>query len=122
MNYNKPFTKKVNVLGSEWTIILEVKDTTKIPYYNHVNGWADVSVHEIHVGIFQKHEINDLKNIAVYYKRTLRHEIIHAFLMESGLDTQTDSCRAWATNEEMVDWIAGQFPKIQMVLKELDAL
>lgn len=45
-----------------------------------------------------------------------RHEIVHAFLYESGLDCNTD----WATNEEMVDWFAIQFPKLQKIYKELD--
>lgn len=51
---------------------------------------------------------------------TLRHEVIHAFLNESGL--QWNSLvpeRAWAKNEEMVDWLAIQFPKIMKVYREL---
>ena len=52
---------------------------------------------------------------------TLRHEIIHAFLNESGLGWNSMPVeRAWAKNEEMVDWIAIQFPKISKVFKELD--
>ncbi|MFD1464645.1 hypothetical protein ACFQ4L_00875 [Lapidilactobacillus mulanensis] len=37
-----------------------------------------------------------------------RHELIHAFLCESGLAENSD----WAQNEEVVDWIARQFPKL----------
>jgi hypothetical protein len=43
-----------------------------------------------------------------YWKKVLRHELVHAFIYESGLDT----CCGWARNEEMTDWIATQFPKI----------
>lgn len=47
------------------------------------------------------------------YKRLLRHEIVHAFFDESGLAHSANSCdSAWSTNEEMVDWIAIQGPKI----------
>lgn len=49
---------------------------------------------------------------------TFRHELIHAFLNESGL--QWDSVRVdhWAKNEEMVDWFAIQFPKLLKAFKE----
>ena len=48
----------------------------------------------------------------------MRHEIIHAFLCESGLAENSD----WATNEELVDWIAIQAPKLIKAWKDADAL
>lgn len=52
-------------------------------------------------------------------KKDLRHEIIHAFLFESGLSSNTNCCfGAWAEYEEMVDRIAIQFPKILKVFEE----
>lgn len=43
----------------------------------------------------------------------LRHEIIHAFLRESGLTESAHATEnAWVQNEEMVDWFAVQWPKI----------
>ena len=42
----------------------------------------------------------------------LRHEIVHAFLFESGLAESSFSTDAWAKNEEMIDWIAFTGPKI----------
>lgn len=56
-------------------------------------------------------------------RETIRHELIHAFLSESGLQWNTFAAeRAWAKNEEMVDWIAIQFPKLIKAFKEADAL
>ena len=56
-------------------------------------------------------------------KKTLRHELIHAFLAESGLSANAlSNYTSWAENEEMVDWIAIQFPKILEVFKEVDCL
>lgn len=53
-------------------------------------------------------------------RETLRHEVIHAFLNESGLGWNSLPLEhAWAKNEEMVDWIAIQFPKIQKVYVKL---
>lgn len=56
----------------------------------------------------------------VILKEVLRHEIIHAFLWESGLDVCSPD--QWACNEEMVDWIAMQFPKMVKAMKEAKAL
>lgn len=59
----------------------------------------------------------------IYTKSTLRHEITHAFLNESGLSDNANQYRhSWAINEEMVDWIAIQSPKIFKVFQELGLL
>jgi len=42
----------------------------------------------------------------VFFERTLRHELIHAFLWESGLSE-------YAYDETIVDWMALQFEKIE---------
>lgn len=52
----------------------------------------------------------------------LRHEIVHAFLEESGLGYDSLSVVQWAKNEEMVDWFAIQSPKIFATYKELGIL
>ena len=52
-------------------------------------------------------------------KKQLRHEIIHAFLAESGLQTNFEHCRQFGHDETMVDWIAIQFPKIYKVYKDV---
>lgn len=56
-------------------------------------------------------------------KATIRHEIVHAFLHESGLtEASIIYDKPWATNEEMVEWFALQGPKIYRAWKEADAL
>lgn len=56
-------------------------------------------------------------------KETIRHELIHAFLNESGLGWNTFAQeKAWAKNEEMVDWLAIQFPKIMKAFKDADCI
>ncbi len=59
-------------------------------------------------GSSYKDDIDVSDKIEVLLKQTLRHEMIHCFLHESGLDFSSD----WAKNEEMVDWFALQFPKL----------
>lgn len=51
---------------------------------------------------------------AEFERIAMRHEILHAFLYQSGLDTSSfisENC-GWARNEEMIDWFAMQAPKI----------
>lgn len=45
----------------------------------------------------------------------LRHELIHAFFCEAGLDD-------YSSNEQLVDWIAIQSPKIFKIFQELEIL
>ena len=56
------------------------------------------------------------ENLAEYKKVVIRHELIHAFLFESGLDAAS-----WAMNEEMVDWFALQAPKLMKAFEEAGA-
>ena len=51
-------------------------------------------------------------------KKTLRHEIIHAFMFESGLD----ECSTWGVDESLIDWIALQFPKMLKAFEEAECI
>ena len=56
-------------------------------------------------------------------RETLRHEIVHAFLEESGLSASAASSMGpWSKNEEMVDWIALQAPKMLKAFEETGCL
>lgn len=52
-------------------------------------------------------------------KQTLRHEILHAYLYEAGLGESSLATDCWATNEEMVDWFARMWPKINETYKQV---
>lgn len=60
-----------------------------------------------------------LGDLEYYEKKVLRHEILHAYLFESGLRENSNEINSWAMNEEMIDWFALQFPKILKTYKEL---
>lgn len=67
-------------------------------------------------------ELNDTERENMM-KCTLRHELIHAFLNESGLSASANVWgMAWTKNEEMVDWMAIQFPKILESYRWCDCL
>ena len=109
--------KKVNILGTEYKVY-EANESNDIKLIGK-DGYCDTSVKECVVD-----EMNNTdpsagkKNLPEYKKTVTRHEIIHAFLFESGLDV----CSEWARNEEMVDWLAIQFPKMLKAFEEADCL
>lgn len=55
-------------------------------------------------------------------KMVLRHEITHALFQSCGLDFCSLSSESWATNEEMVDFIAYVGPELFRVWKELELI
>lgn len=107
--------RTINVLGTDIKIVFrkEVDD----PQLDDLGGYFDSSENLIVVKIPEK-EKNSLGNLENWQKKTLRHEIVHAFLYESGLDWSASSVDCWATNEEMVDWFAIQAPKIGKIFRE----
>lgn len=54
-------------------------------------------------------------------KENLRHEIIHAFLLESGLGYNIEH-KEYGHEETMIDWLAIQSPKIFKAFKEAGCL
>lgn len=105
----------MNILGREYTI--EYKTEKEDEVLNDSDGYTEVSTAKIVINDF-----NDWNEEARKYMKAkvLRHELIHAFLHESGLSLSTTN--KWAMNEEMVDWIAIQIPKMIQVMKEAGCL
>ena len=106
----------VNILGTGYKII-KVDPNTDDKRLEDANGYCDYYAKEI-VAIKYKETEESFKDIYAFNRKTLRHEIVHAFLAESGLRGNCD----WARAEEMVDWIAIQFPKMLKAFKEANAL
>jgi hypothetical protein len=111
---------KVNILGTEYTI--QRRSEKKDPKLEGKDGYMDSSTKEIIVEVFEE-DSDSKRDLEYYAKAVIRHEIIHAFLFESGLDTCSNShFGGWSENEEMVDWIAIQFPKLQKAFEEVGCL
>lgn len=109
---------KINILGTEYELIgSTAKDH---PLLGERNGYCDGTLKCI---VYDNDTSEwDLGNKQYKLNQILRHEILHAFLIESGLDCCCYSEEPWARNEEMVDWFAIQSPKIFDVYKKLDIL
>lgn len=119
-------TMKIDILGTEYRI--ETHKVSEDSYMeekglagyceeeNKLIVVADMSEEKYFVGMDEKAQ-------ETYRKKTLRHEIMHAFLNESGLsDSSNRFDGAWAKNEEMVDWLAIQTPKIFSTFKKMNIL
>ena len=98
-----------------WSICIIDEDDYR--YDREADGWCDPSVKEILIFNY-KQSAESVKDLIAYQKKVLRHEIVHAFLYESGLWQNAYGSKCWAKNEEMIDWMAIQIPKIQRAYKE----
>lgn len=104
----------VDVLGTEYEIIQS--DKLKDSNLEQNDGYIDFTTKKIVIDTFKPSPgcVEDLKK---YKKQVLRHELVHAFLFESGLDGSS-----WGNNEEIVDWIAIQSIKLFDVFNKMDLI
>lgn len=110
--------KKVNILGTEYTILFDVPET-EMPEYS--DGCMDQTIKTIKIAKIETDQ-DSVKDLEEYKKKVLRHEIVHAFLYESGLWSNSSCKSAWAQDEELTDWIAIQFPKMLKAFEEAECL
>lgn len=109
---------QINILGTEYEIIKG--SVLNCPSLKELDGFTDYTVKQIVVlnfGTVEK-DNRSFEDFEFLQKKALRHEIIHAFLFESGLNVNSNDVSQWATNEEMVDWFAIQWPKLSKAFKE----
>jgi len=106
--------KTVEVLGVPYAII--DGDRSKDPCLDKADGYCDHTIKTCVIDTLIKTS-DSVADLETYRKQVIRHELVHAFLFESGLGAES-----WGCNEEIVDWIAFQFPKMLRAFEEADAL
>lgn len=113
------YKKSVNILGTQYKIKIK-ENYEDIALAGTTDGYCDETLHEIVVQDMERHKSHPqaLGDLDSYQDRCLRHELIHAYLNESGLMTNSK----WARDEEMVDWLAIMLPKIFKTFQELGIL
>lgn len=104
--------KTVRVLGTKYEII--IKQEKDDPELARKYGYIWYRMYQIIIeDLYKDLPDEPIQALDVAIKNTLRHEILHAFLFESGLcESSLQYSAGWARNEEMVDWFALQAPKI----------
>lgn len=116
----------INILGTPYSVGMkryeEVEDFERLSISGYCDGYSkEIVVCDMHT--FKGWEKEKENSIAEAQKQTLRHEIVHAFLTESGLTDNAHICEvSWAKNEELVDWIANQGLKIHKAWVEAGAV
>ena len=100
---------KVNILGTEYEI--DYKDLSG----EDIDGYCDYTSKHI---VIRNDNSNGVEGFENLQKKQLRHEIIHAFLAESGLQCNFEHANRWGHEETMVDWFAIQAPKIYEAFKQ----
>lgn len=117
---------KINILGAEYTVNYCNYADKAIFEKRGICGYHDGTTKEIvigKIGTFPGFEEETEERCKQEEKEILRHEIVHAFLHESGLaDSSLQYSNGWAKNEEMVDWIAMQFSKMYKAFKDADCV
>lgn len=108
--------KEINILGTTYKLYENV-DPKELP--EGMGGLTELYSKNIKIVDYSKFDCDTSIELV---KQTIRHELVHAFLFESGLAGNSFQNGAWADNEEIVDWIAMQTPKMFKLFKELDIL
>lgn len=103
---------KVNILGTEYTVVMAERHED--PTLDRCDGYCDKTSKKIVVA--NKDPKCDLDDFEAYQRQCLRHEIIHAFLFESGL--HGNFSHETGHDETYVDWIAVQYPKMKKAFVE----
>ena len=105
---------KINILGTEYdyNITTDKEDVTLCNKAGYCDSYAKIIAVE---SDFNERNPDCIKDFNSLKKKVIRHGFIHAFLAESGLDD-------YASNEQLVDWIAFQFPKLLKAFQEVEAI
>jgi len=105
---------KLNILGTTYKVgKASPKDDIRL---EECDGYCDEYDKRICVcNDYNENFSQGSRNLSAFKKKVLRHEIIHAFLFESGLTEQ-------GQNETYTEWIASQFPKLLKAFKKVGAI
>lgn len=115
----------LDVLGTMYVIYESKMSTDDSLKENGLAGYCDATDRKIVIADITEKEYFDLDSDEArkrYRQELLRHEIIHAFLSEAGLrDSANPFESAWTKNEEMIDWFAIMWTKIQTAFEAVGA-
>ena len=107
---------KINILGTEYEIIMDVpqNEDTRL---KTADAYCDFTTKQIKVSPMEPDE-NTFNNLDSWKQKVVRHELVHAFMYESGLDNNSE----WGRDETLIDWIAIQLPKLMKAAVEAGAI
>lgn len=103
---------KIDILGSRWDVcIVEPSDDDRLENTDGFCDWTDSKI-----VIANRMNEGNLQAPWSYLLKVIRHELVHAFMRESGLGECAFNDQDM--EEIMVDWIAIQWYKIEKAIDE----
>lgn len=109
----------LTILGSEWT--MRIATIEEEPILANADGITDWSTKTMLIKAKQGESEFPLADFQSYQKEVRRHEIVHAYLFESGLGN--DFCHPeYGHDETTIGWMAIQIPKMMETFRRADAL
>lgn len=108
---------KIDVLGTKYDLTFSTEAKDKM--LKNCDGYCDSIAKKLVVDDCTTD--CDFTDPSDYVKKNIRHEIIHAFMFESGLGANWQHPR-FGHEETVVDWFAVQLPKLLKAFETADAL
>lgn len=104
--------RKINILGTEYEIA-EDSGLCRTDFDGICKNYVkSVQTRELENMLDQDSTEREKR---VRLEEVLRHELVHAFFFESGLNEYSE-------DEQLVNWIAIQFPKMLKAFQEADCI
>lgn len=104
---------KIKILGTKYTIEEHIRCEDE--NLRDCDGYCDKSIKLIVIA--KKTAECEISDYEEYKRKIMRHEIIHAFLFESGLHENFEHPH-FGYDETFIDWVAVQYPKMLKVFKK----
>ena len=101
----------IEILGHEWTVLVTTDDVE--PRLKDCTGFTDWTSRKVVVSRIPESDTN-LDYPDALMRKVLRHEIIHAYMFESGLGDDWTHPEV-GHDETMIDWMAYHLHKLEMV-------
>lgn len=107
----------IRILGTPWRVCVAPMEADK--RLDDCDGFTDKTSKLMMIA--DRRSSSDFDDPVIYLRKVIRHEIIHAFLLESGLD-ECVMHQELGQEEQMVDWFAYQYPKIKDAIDTVDMM
>ena len=107
---------RINILGTEYK--LKTLSEEEYPKLKVISAYGCCEQYSKELIINSRLDIKEDKDVELIHKakeKVIRHEIVHAFIHESGLSE-------YFHDETIIEWMAIQIPKMVKVMKEVGVL
>jgi len=105
----------INILGQDYDI-QEVGSNDDARLTDDLDGYCDGWGKTIRLrNDYNTKNPSNVSDMEAYKRNVKRHEIVHAFFMECGM-------QKYHSDEVIIEWIAQQFPKLEKAFQQAGAL